>query len=115
MSDSNQVANTDRELWRGPDDGGGSYYADSIHITEGGGVGIDVGGHVVVKPLRDWHALASLATETPSALRTTLEDIIAVYEWCSVDPIDRGYSSLDNEISRAKHLLNDPVSRSGSK
>jgi hypothetical protein len=39
------------------------------------------------------------------ALRSALEDIISVYEWCSVDPIDRGYSALDNEISRAKHLL----------
>lgn len=43
---SEQAAkNTDRELWRGPDKGAGSYYADSIHVTEGGGIGINVGGH----------------------------------------------------------------------
>lgn len=39
------------------------------------------------------------------ALKSVLEDIIAVYEWCSVDPADRGYSALDAEISRAKHLI----------
>jgi hypothetical protein len=50
--------NTDREIWREPDEGNGSYYADSIHVTEGGGIGINCGGHVIVKPLRDWHALA---------------------------------------------------------
>src|SRR5258708_7447069 len=29
-----------------------------IHVTEGGGIGINVGGHVTVLPLRTWHALA---------------------------------------------------------
>lgn len=58
MNDTAECKNTDRELWRSPDDGRGSYYADSIHVTEGGGIGIDVGGHVIVKPLRDWHAMA---------------------------------------------------------
>jgi hypothetical protein len=58
MSDTQQAKNTDRELWRGPDDGNGSYYADSIHVTAAGGIGIDVGGRVIVKSLRAWHALA---------------------------------------------------------
>lgn len=44
--------NTDRELWREtPED----YYADSIHVTEGGGIGINCGGTVIVRRLRDWH------------------------------------------------------------
>jgi hypothetical protein len=47
--------NTDRELWREtPDD----YYSPSIHVTAGGGIGINVGGTVVVRPVREWHALA---------------------------------------------------------
>ena len=47
--------NTDREIYRErPDD----YYADSIHVTEGGGIGINCGGMVYVKPLREWHRLA---------------------------------------------------------
>lgn len=46
--------NTDRELWR---EAPGDYYANSIHVTEKGGIGIDVGGTVIVKPLSEWHAL----------------------------------------------------------
>jgi hypothetical protein len=50
--------NTDRELWRGPDEGGGDFYADSIFITKGGALGINCGGSVYVKPIRQWHRLA---------------------------------------------------------
>lgn len=52
------VENTDTHLWPittawdAPDEG-------SIHVTAGGGIGINVGGHVIVKPLREWHALAA--------------------------------------------------------
>jgi hypothetical protein len=49
------VANTDRELWRESPD----FYADSIHATETGGIGISVGGHVVVRTLTQWHAMAA--------------------------------------------------------
>lgn len=47
--------NTDHELWREED----SYYAPSIHVTLQQGIGINVGGHVFVKPVREWHKLAS--------------------------------------------------------
>lgn len=50
--------NTDRELWRGPDEGGGDFYADSIFITKEGALGINCGGSVYVKPIREWHRLA---------------------------------------------------------
>jgi len=49
------MQNTDRELWRERD---GDYYADSIHVTKGGGIGINCGGTVYVKPIREWHKLA---------------------------------------------------------
>lgn len=55
MSDNTACTNTDRELWRERD---GDFYADSIHVTEGGGIGINCGGNVFVKPLRGWHLLA---------------------------------------------------------
>lgn len=46
--------NTDRELWReGTNDS-----TPRIFVTFQGGVGIAVGGRVVVKTLREWHALA---------------------------------------------------------
>lgn len=44
--------NTDRELWR---ERQGDYYADSIHVTESGGIGINVGGRVLVAPVQRWH------------------------------------------------------------
>ena len=47
--------NTDRELWR---ETPGDYYADSLYVTEGGGIGMNVGGFVIVLPIREWHALA---------------------------------------------------------
>lgn len=68
MTNTTQCENTDREIWRGPDEGSGSYYADSVHITKDGGLGINVGGTVIVKPLRDWHGLAAAAAATETAL-----------------------------------------------
>ena len=49
--------NTDRELWRERFD---DFYADSIHVTKDGGIGINVSGHVIVMPLQKWHALAKI-------------------------------------------------------
>jgi hypothetical protein len=51
--------NTDRELYREPDTtGNGDYYMPSVFVTEGGGIGINVDGYVIVKSLRGWHELA---------------------------------------------------------
>ena len=47
----NAVENTDRELWRERDD----FYASSLHVTESGGIGVNVGGHVLVASVRQWH------------------------------------------------------------
>lgn len=47
--------NTDRELWReSPDD----YYSPSLHVTAQGGIGMNVGGYVIVMPIRQWHEMA---------------------------------------------------------
>jgi len=50
--------NTDKEIWRAEP---GGYYSDSIHVTENGGIGINCGGMVFTKPIRQWHALAVAA------------------------------------------------------
>ena len=63
MSETDEIAvtNTDRELWREPTDQSGmEYYQPSIHVTERGGIGINVGGLVIVKSLRQWHELAAV-------------------------------------------------------
>ena len=44
--------NTDVELWRKKR---GDYYSPSIHVTEFGEIGIDVGGYVLVAPVEKWH------------------------------------------------------------
>lgn len=49
------AANTDRELWRERE---GDYYADSLHVTAQGAIGINCGGFVYVKPVREWFKLA---------------------------------------------------------
>jgi len=43
--------NTDRELWRAKP---GDFYADSIFVTEGDGIGINCGGYVLVASVRAW-------------------------------------------------------------
>jgi hypothetical protein len=44
--------NRDQELWR---EQPGDFYSDSIHVTESGGIGINVGGKVLVAPAKRWH------------------------------------------------------------
>lgn len=64
MNNTGQCENTDHEIWRGPDEGNGSYYADSIYVTKEGALGINCGGHVVVLPIREWHRLGrNMTTE----------------------------------------------------
>jgi DNA (cytosine-5)-methyltransferase 1 len=53
--DQGPCVNTDREIWRERE---GDAYAPSIHVTKDGGVGINCGGMVHVKPIREWHTLA---------------------------------------------------------
>jgi hypothetical protein len=55
IRDSEAAANTDRELWRERE---GDFYADSIHVTAQGSIGINVGGLVIVMPLKEWHQAA---------------------------------------------------------
>lgn len=54
LTEQKAALNTDRELWRSSED----YYSDSTFVTKGGGIGINVGGHVIVMPLQDWYAAA---------------------------------------------------------
>lgn len=76
-------ANTDRELWRERE---GDYYADSIHITKEGGIGINCGGRVYVRSLRDWHRLAMSKEELDrEAHRKTLDAMDDIQAFLGVD------------------------------
>jgi len=46
--------NTDKNLWRKVE---GDYYSPSIHVTEDGNIGINVGGHVIIMPIEKWFLL----------------------------------------------------------
>jgi hypothetical protein len=60
--------NTARELFReDTGDPAGSYYENSVHVTEAGSIGMNVGGYVIVQPIAVWHAQARRATERPVA------------------------------------------------
>ncbi len=67
------AANTDRELWR---ERPGDFYADSIHVTQTGGIGMKVGGVVTVRTLYEWHAAMHEADE----MRHLLERIHQLVE-----------------------------------
>ena len=49
--------NTDKELWRRIP---GDFYSPSVHVTEGGGIGMDVGGYVIVASVEMWHRCGKL-------------------------------------------------------
>ena len=57
-----ESSNTDKEIWRQKE---GDFYSSSIHITQDGQVGINIGGLVYVAPIEDWHkALAKTQSES---------------------------------------------------
>lgn len=66
--------NTDRELYREPSESEGmSYYANSIHVTKEGSIGMDVGGYVIVMPIAEWHNLAKQQEASPSDSLSRME------------------------------------------
>ena len=51
LPESSCSRNTDRELWRETE---GDYYAHSVFVTEGGGIGMNAGGTTFVMTVADW-------------------------------------------------------------
>lgn len=54
--------NTDKEIWRQKE---GDFYSSSIHVTETGGISIDVGGHVIVMSIDEWFLAGKLLKGEP--------------------------------------------------
>lgn len=71
--DVKAALNTDKEIWRERPKG---YYSDSIHVTKDGNIGINCGGFVIVKSVREWHRLARL---TPADTGEALEALDRMY------------------------------------
>ena len=66
MNRERTCINTDKEIWRKIKD---DFYSPSIHITEKGGIGINVGGRVIVLPVEKWHELADRITAEENQLQ----------------------------------------------
>lgn len=64
--------NTDKHLWPLVSD---DAFAPSVHATKDGSIGINVGGHVIVMPIRKWHMLA-IAKQREAQLNLELREHI---------------------------------------
>lgn len=65
------VLNTDRELYREPGEGPGmEYYANSVHVTQDGEIGMNAGGLVITLPIATWHEYARAGLGIPSSPHT---------------------------------------------
>lgn len=51
-------------------------------------------------------ALLTLQAERDT-LMVALEEVILAYEYCSADPYDRGWSSLDDAVGKARATLSE--------
>lgn len=52
--EAESAQNTDKEIWRKiPDD----YYSPSIYVTQSGQIGMNVGGHVIIASVEEWHKI----------------------------------------------------------
>lgn len=68
--DDRPCENTDREIWRERE---GDYYANSIHVTKEGRIGINCGGEVIVMSVGEWHAKAQMVQKYYQLQRTLFE------------------------------------------
>lgn len=59
MDKHGPLENTDKEIFREPNEKGETdYYCNSISVTANHGIAMKVGGVCVTMPLREWHELA---------------------------------------------------------
>lgn len=85
--------NTDRELWRENPD---SYYSPSIFVTERGGIGMNVGGHVIVMPIEGWHRLGSSFIGFPGKDKDALRAIASTLRyWLDFQKQERDAEGID--------------------
>ena len=124
MSSQGPMISNDRELWRERE---GDYYANSIHVTDAGGIGINVGGYVIVKPLAGWHKLAApngppqLLTDgadspTNKGQDTPIptpegqggeEDARELVEWCERQVQLRDYAEFMSDCVQRDRILHE--------
>lgn len=103
--------NTDRELWRERE---GDFYADSIHVTQDGHIGINCGGHVIVMPLRKWHEAAQSQppSDAPTAGDTqpVAPGTVELLRWAYSKLLYRSFDNMDDALAmdEIKLILTHP-------
>jgi hypothetical protein len=85
--------NTDRHLW--PEVSDPNAETESIHVTAQGGIGINVGGYVYVKPLREWHRLAGGKEAMQPAAPRTDRNLCQALQFC-LDMAEEEYPFQQN-------------------
>lgn len=95
--------NTDREIYRGPDDGCGDYYSDSLHITAEGALGIDCDGYVVVKPIRTWHGLAKAHAAALEEVERLKAERDRAFEKLAIDAVQYDALLAERDRERKEH------------
>lgn len=113
MSDDDKCyVNTDREIYRGPSRAewgdADRFYADSIHVTEGGGIGFNCGGHVIVMPLRKWFEAAQAelrhqSGKKPEGGPASLDEVVQLLESARAD--EAAHPDYNSALDYALGLL----------
>ena len=105
MSDKAFV-NEDKLLWEKVE---GDYYSPSIHVTKHYGIGIDVGGHVIVKPVEDWHSQGQKLTAIKKKVDELIEKNRSDYE--NIKHINHNIARLQNlflkDLKELRKILED--------
>lgn len=89
--------NTDREIWRRVP---GDYYSPSIHVTSGGGIGMNCGGHVIVAPVEAWHECGEKLLCVNERLPSWKWRLAM---WCLRTPEIRGLRPKEKTMSEQEH------------
>ena len=99
--------NTDVEIWRGPpDENGDTFYSPSIHVTEKGRIGINVGGTVLVKSVEDWHAAARRCNELEVQLAETEDSVVKAIGLHQTVVAERDkWQKLNGQMLQDQHKL----------
>ena len=98
--DKNACENTDKEIWRKTES---DYYSPSIHVTESGSIGINVGDYVIVAPVEEWHEAMRLIGSTEIRLGAK------VLPKNSVESRDKKKEGWGMEIHIVVHSRSHPI------
>lgn len=89
--------NTDREIWHDRDDHG---YGPSIFVTQGGAIGINVGGTAIVAPVQAWHSSASDAGNLRAEIESLKNDVASL--GILKGDAERNYHEAASKLSAAR-------------